>query len=255
MNTPVDRLERDSQPPDDAVLAGEYVLGVLERAERERVQARIAREPAFASLVDAWETHFAPWNASVDAVAPGAHVWPRIRTQLGWAAAEPARKGVWNSVGFWRAATTLAAAAGIAAVAFLLQREPAPAPAPPAVVVRPPAVEVPPKPVTVLARDDGSTGWLATIDAANGKLSMVPVPVPADGRGRVNELWVIPEGRAPISLGQVSNAQALTIDVPANLRRELAVGATLAVSLESPVGIPHAAPTGPIVAKGGIAQL
>ena len=39
------------------------------------------------------------------------------------------------------------------------------------------------------------------------------------------------------------------------LRRELAVGATVAVSLESPLGIPHAAPTGPIVAKGGITQL
>jgi anti-sigma-K factor RskA len=43
--------------------------------------------------------------------------------------------------------------------------------------------------------------------------------------------------------------------VPATLRRELAVGATLAVSLEPSTGIPHAAPTGPIVAKGGITQL
>jgi anti-sigma-K factor RskA len=256
MNATADRIDpSDPQPPDDGVLAGEYVLGVLDRAQRERVQSRIAREPAFAALVEAWEERFSPWTVRVDAVAPGAQVWPRIRTQLGWSAVEPARTGLWNSVAFWRVATTLAAAAGVAAIVLLLQRPPAPAPTPPTVVVRPPAVEAPALPVTVLARDDGSTGWIARIDPANGKVLMVPVPTPADAKGRVNELWVIPEGRAPISLGKISNAQALTIDVPATLRRELAVGATLAVSLEPPTGIPHAAPTGPIVAKGGITQL
>jgi len=43
--------------------------------------------------------------------------------------------------------------------------------------------------------------------------------------------------------------------VPEPLRRELAVGATLAITLEPSVGMPHAAPSGPVVAKGGIRQI
>src|SRR5688572_17132014 len=192
MNTPVDQLDTaDPGPPDDVVTAGEFVLGVLDRDERARVQARIARDPAFAALVDAWESRFSSWAMRVQAVEPGPQVWPRIRTQLGWAAVEAAPKGVWTSVAFWRGATALAAAASVVAIVLMLQKPLVPAPSPPTVVVRP-SPDVAAKPVTVLARDDGSTGWIARIDPATGKVLMVPVPSPADARGRVHELWIIP---------------------------------------------------------------
>jgi anti-sigma-K factor RskA len=84
---------------------------------------------------------------------------------------------------------------------------------------------------------------------------MVPVPTPADASGLVHELWLIPAGKAPLSLGFVSGEKAHTIAVPQALRRELAVGATLAVTLEPSAGMPHAAPSGPVVAKGGIQQI
>jgi anti-sigma-K factor RskA len=58
-----------------------------------------------------------------------------------------------------------------------------------------------------------------------------------------------------LSLGFVSGDRAHTIAVPAKLRTAIAVGATLAITLEPQAGIPHAAPSGPIVAKGGIQQL
>jgi anti-sigma-K factor RskA len=156
---------------------------------------------------------------------------------------------LWNNVAFWRAATALAAAAGFAAIVIGLQPQKPPAPLPPV------AEEQAAKPVTVLAHDDGSTGWLASIDLARGKVLMVPVPTPADASGRVNELWLIPAGKAPLSLGFVSGEKAHTIAVPERLRRDLAVGATLAVTLEPSVGMPHAAPSGPVVAKGGIRQI
>jgi len=182
-------------------------------------------------------------------------VWLRVRTELGWSPVEGAKPTRWNDVRTWRIASALAATIAVVAILFAL-RAPPPAPvAPPAppVVVAP--VEPAPSPVTVLARDDGSTGWIASIDAAAGKIRLAPVPVPADAQGRVNELWVIPEGQAPISLGAVSHDKAQTIDVSEALRATLRVGATLAVSLEPATGMPHAAPTGPIVAKGGITQL
>lgn len=263
MNIPREQFDDGAGqvPPSDEVRAGEYVLGVLDAESRRGVQARIAREPGFARLVDTWQEHFSAWLLGVPAVTPGAHVWPRVRTQLGWASVEGARPGIWNSAAFWRGATLLATAASVAAIVVGLQsRGPVAPPAPvPQVVVQPapaPVVEeAAAKPVTVLARDDGSTGWIATIDVATGKMLMVPVPSPADAEGRVNELWLIPDGQAPLSLGLVSNDKAHTVDMPAAIRQVLAVGGTLAVTLEPEQGMPHAAPTGPIVAKGGIQQI
>jgi anti-sigma-K factor RskA len=211
------------------------------------VQARIAAEPAFAELVRTWDARFEPWLMRVEPVAVSDHVWPRIRTQLGWASVGAARPGLWNNVAFWRAATALAAAAGFAAIVIDLQPPKAPAP--------PVAEEQAAKPVTVLAHDDGSTGWIASVDPSHGKVLMVPVPAPDYASGRVHEMWIIPAGNAPLSLGFVSGEKAHTIAVPEALRRELAVGATLAITLEPSVGMPHAAPSGPVVAKGGIQQI
>jgi anti-sigma-K factor RskA len=258
MNTTGDRFDDESSPvpPSDDLRAGEYVLGVLDADERREMQARIVADANFARLVDAWEQRLAPWLLRSEPLTPSPHVWPRIRTQLGWSAVETARPGVWSNVVFWRAATTLAAAAGIAAVVIGL-RAPVPQPGPTPVVVEPTPAgnESAARPVTVLVRDDGSTGWIASVDVARGKVSMAPVPTPADARGLVHELWVIPAGQAPISLGFVSNEKAHTIDVPAAVRRALAVGATLAITLEPQAGMPHAAPTGPIVARGDIQQI
>ncbi|QSX77702.1 anti-sigma factor [Agrilutibacter solisilvae] len=242
--------------PDDDLQAAEYVLGVQDRAERHRVQLRLADEPAFAARVLAWEARLSPWLLRIEPATPSPHVWPRIRTRLGWpAVGTKARPGVWNDLRFWRGAAGLAAAAGVAAIVFAL-RVPAPAPAPPVVVTPPPVVQpAVPLPVTVLARDDGSTGWIASIDKTAGVLKLVPVPAPADSAGRVNELWIIPAGAAPISLGLLSHEMSHEVELPAAARSALQAGATLAVTLEPAAGIPHAAPSGPIVAKGTIGNI
>lgn len=256
MTTRNDIIENGSQPPDDDLLAGEYALGVLDADARRSVEARMNDEPVFARTVKAWERRLAPLLFETEAVAPASHVWPRIRTRLGWSAVESAKPdGLWNSVGFWRTTTVLAIAAGIASLAIGLR-------APPGVQSTTPVAGQPAaseeqvaKPVTVLSGADGATAWIATIDPARDKVLMVPVPRPADVSGRVDELWIIPAGRAPISLGFVSNEKAHTIAIPAALRSAVGVGATLAITLEPKFGIPHAAPSGAVVAKGDIRQI
>lgn len=262
MSTPIDRIENDEGlPPSDDVHAGEYVLGVLDSKSRVQAEARLASDPGFAALVEHWEDRFGPWMTRADSVAPSAHVWPRIRTELGWSPVASAPSGLWNSVGFWRGATALAAAASVAAIVFGL-RGPTPATMPPQVVIQQPVPQLPAqpeeaaaRPVTVLATDDGVTGWIASIDTVKGKVMMVPVPRPADATGKVDELWIIPEGQAPISLGFVSNEKAHSIDVPESIRMALVAGSTLAVTLEVQEGMPHAAPAGPLVAKGAIVTI
>lgn len=235
-------------PPSDEIIAGEYVLGVLDASTRRKVRERIAADPAFARLVDGWEKHFYIWLLSVEPARPSDLVLPAIKARLGWTRPQPSSSaGIWNNVAFWRAASVFAAAAGFAAFVVGLRL-----PKPPVVPV---ADEQAAKPVTVLLRDNGTTGWLASIDVASAKVLMVPVPSPADASGLVNELWIIGAGKAPVSLGFVSNEKAQTIAIPANLRAELAVGATLAITLETKTGMPHEAPSGPIVAKGSIRQI
>ena len=248
-------------PPidDDDLLAGEYALGVLDADARRATQRRIDADRDFAARVARWDAHFSPWLLRVDAVEPGAQVWPRIRTSLGWSAVEGHRKGLWDNAAFWRGTTALAVAASVFAVAIGVWRTPEPAAPvpPPVVVVQPPPAtdEAAALPVTVLATDDGNTGWIARVAPDRSKVLMVPTPRPLDAGGKVNELWIIASGEAPKSLGFVSNDKAHSIDIPATLRDAVAAGAVFAVTLEPEQGLPHAAPSGPVVAKGQILSI
>jgi anti-sigma-K factor RskA len=241
-----------TEPPPDEILAGEFVLGVLDTTQHREAQARVEIDPAFSQRVVEWERRLSPWLADIEPVEPPAQVWARICLRLGWKDSEPAALGFWQSLGFWRAATALSTIVAVAAIVWTLQiaRNPS---APPVAREQPPATAEPgAKPVTPLAHDDGTPGWLASVDAAHGTVLMVPVPTAPDPQGRVTELWLIPAGKAPRSLGLVSIDKSHTVKVPDDVRAALVAGSVLAVTLEPSAGVPHPAPTGPIIAKGAI---
>jgi len=256
------------EPPSADLLAGEYVLGVLDAEQRRAAHDRAQQDSGFARLVGDWERRLAPLTYQLGRAEVPAHVWPRIRTRLGWRAVgdEPAgRTGLWQNAGVWRAVAGLATAAAIAAVLIGplgLFRETQTTPTDPIATIPDPTPPTPPvedptalRAVTPLARDDGSPGWLASVDPKKGTVLMVPVPGPADAQGREPELWLIPTGQSPRSLGIVSTNRSHTVDVPDALRADLAEGALLAITLEPKGGAPQGIPTGPIVAKGSIVVL
>jgi anti-sigma-K factor RskA len=253
-------LHDDGQPPSADILAGEYVLGVLEAAQRSEAEQRIAKDPGFARLVSQWENRLAPMLDTLGSEAVPAHVWPRIRTALGWPAVGAGAPRAWQRTGFWQGMTALAAVVALVAVFSRGQLEPVAPVAPPvAVTPTPPPTPSEPeqatKPVTPLVHDDGTPGWLASVDKAQGKVLMVPVPAAADAAGRAPELWLIPAGGTPRSLGLVSINRAHTVTVPDALRDALVNGSVLAITLEPSSGAPQGIPTGPIIAKGDIATL
>ena len=249
---------------DDLLLAGEFVLGVLDAEASAKVRTRIANEPAFARLVLDWEARLGPWLLEAGSVAPPPQLWPRLRTRLGWPAAAGGRHARgWNDAGTWRALAALATAAAIAALAVALRptlptgSEAVPYPTPDAIVGATPisGEAALTRPVAVLRQPDGSVGWMAAIDAIDGKLHMTPVPRPVDAQGRIHELWLIAPGSSPRSLGFVSNERAHTVLLPDALKPALAAGTRLAITLEQAQGLPHAAPAGPIVASGEISRI
>ena len=242
-----------TEPPPDDVLAGEFVLGVLDASQRREAQARVEIDRAFAQRVAEWERRLAPWLADIEPIEPPARVWARICQRLGWRDSEPAPVTFWQSLGFWRAATALSTIVAVAAIVGTLQIARAPTPLPPvARELPPPPAESGAKPVIPLDHDDGTPGWLASIDIAQGTVLIVPVPTAPDPQGRVTELWLIPAGKAPRSLGLVSIDKSHVVKVPDDVRAALVAGSVLAVTLEPAAGVPHAAPTGPIIAKGAI---
>ena len=232
------------EPPPDDVLAGEFVLGVLDTVQHRAAQARVESDRAFALRVAEWEQRLGPWLADIEPVEAPEQVWARICARLGWNEAARAPSGFWQSLGFWRAATVLSTVVAVAAIAWTLQ------------IARTPTPQVPgAKPVTQLAHDDGTPGWLASVDSSHGTVLIVPVPSAPDSQGRVTELWLIPAGKAPRSLGLVSINKSYTVTVPEDARAALVAGSVLAVTLEPATGVPHAAPSGPIIAKGAIQPL
>ena len=251
MNTIPDHdLARD--PPDDDTLAGELVLGVLDATAYRAAQARAEREPAFAARVAAWERRLGGLLAEIPAEPVPAHVWPRVRTRLGWSPVDGAKPGVWQNVGFWRGVSVAALAAAAALAVFVMRQssEVLPAPVPTPIVVTPPPLA--PVPVVTLAADDGSAAYLASVDIEQARVRVMPVPAAPDAQGRVPELWLIPAGEKPRSLGVIDTSQAREIDVPDDLERALVAGSVLAITLEPPGGAPGGIPSGPVVAKGGI---
>ena len=192
--------DRGSEPPSDDLAAAEYVLGVTSATEREAAQRRIAAEPAFSASVTNWERRLAPLALEVEPLDVSAQVWEGIRARLGWLETVNRNRG---PLAFWRLATALATAVALAAMIIaVLPRFQAPR------VIALSGV------VTTLARGNGTPGWLATVDVRDGTLQIVPVPSAADAQGRAAELWLIPPGQPPHSLGAVSVSRAHTVEVP-----------------------------------------
>lgn len=251
-------LPPEQDPPADEVLAGEYVLGVLDAEQRRDADRRIASDSAFAAEVAKWQTHFMTLVEKIEPVPVPGYVWARISDALGFGppsrVVEPERSTFWNSVGFWRwLGVGGFATAAVCALALLnAVRVPEAAPPQP-VVAATPAVEPVPM-ASTLARDDGKPGFVATVDQRSGRMTITPLE-PIVEPGRVQELWLIPADGTPRSLGIVSAERAQSGLVPEEWLALLDTRAILAITLEPPGGGPGGKPTGPVTAKGPMALL
>lgn len=231
-------------PPEHAMLAAEYALGVLDAQARREAERRIAEDPAFAAEVAAWEARLATMLDEAEPVSPPERVWPRIRAALGYGTTtkrDAPRASLWQSLPFWRLAGATGFAFATAAMVYIA-------------VLRPPQPSAGAPYVAAIVRDDGSPAYSATIDMQRGMVVVMPLGVGSVDASRVPELWLIPADGKPRSLGLIKRDGAMTMRLPAALRG-MAAGAMLAVSMEPPGGSPTGLPTGPVMAKGRIERV
>lgn len=229
----------DDMPPEaPEALAAEYVLGLMDAAERAAFEDRLRAEPALVEAVRDWEARFAAM--AEEEVAP---VTPprRVETALQRALFDQPRGGtvpLWRRLGLWQGLTALGAATSIA-LAVMLFTQPQP---------------VPPAPfVAQLVPTEGADSFLAVYDPTSATLGIRRAAGEARP-GRATELWLIAGEAAPVSLGLLDAQGRAAIAVPATLRDALP-GGILAVSDEPPGGSPTGAPTGDVLALGPLAAL
>lgn len=231
------RDEDDRGPPS----AAEYVLGVLSAHERRAVEQRIAREPAFAREVAFWEERLGGLAEGIAPVRPPASAWARIEAALGSDASATERDGLWQSLAFWRGLAFGASALAVACLAALIYVG----------SVTPPGAPL----VAKLDAEGGQTGFVAAVSSGGGNLTIVPASLLGPQEQKAMELWLIPSGEKPHSLGLIDPSRPVTITVPKDLLAKVNSEAILAVSLEPPGGSPTGQPTGPVIANGKLAAL
>jgi anti-sigma-K factor RskA len=234
----------DTTEGGDPIVAGEYVLGVLEASERSAVAQRIEREPAFANEVAFWEERLGGFADEVKPVTPPDTAWSRIETAIAAPAARPAFTfgTLWQNLFFWRIVglgSSGLATACLIALAYL------------GTVAAPERTPL----LATLGQQGGQPGFVAAI-GSGGSLAIVPASL-LTANQKSMELWLIPTGAQarPRSLGLIAPSQPVRITVPPNLVPFVTPEASLAVSLEEPGGSRTGSPSNDIIAVGKLTNL
>lgn len=241
-------------PDDDAMLAAELALGVLDAPDRAQAMRRRLADPAFAAEVTAWEMRLADLCDECRPVPPPAELWHGIEARVAAGrATERQLIAARDALRRWRfgALGAGAVAAGLALVLLLRPGAPDLPPPVPAPVPGPTA----PAPVVIAELRGGAEGpvLLAHYQPTDGALRIRAENMPETKL--VPELWVIPADGVPRSLGAVRAAGTSDLEVAVPHRKLMHDGATLAITMEPATGVPHDKPSAPPVAAGQISTI
>lgn len=229
-------MSEDSGEPDgDGHLVAEYALGLLDADEHERLRRRLAAEPELRRELGLWRLRLAGLDDGFAEREPPAGVFDRIEERLFPAAATSRRVGLWESLAFWRGLAAAGFAVAVVAVGFNL------------FVPRPlPTGE---ELVAALEAEGSSLKLVAFYDQRAGTVRIAALSGAAVP-GKDYELWAIRGANPAVSMGVIPVDSKSDIRLTDALKRDLAPGTVLAVTLEPKGGSPTGVATGPIVAKG-----
>lgn len=248
-------------------LAAAYGLGTLRGGARRRFEAQARQSPMLRALAIAWQERFAAMTELQPEEQPSANVWKRIHLELDRqrdAVAPPAQRGA--PVRSWRGfavAGAFATLAGLTAAAVLFvqlgDREQALAAmqrerqqlAQQNVQLASQLQATPEiRYVAVLADDKSAPSVLVTFDPKHNTLTLKRVGEFNEGEEKSLQLWALPPGGAPRSLGVVPQGGVAKLTAAEGQVREVPA---LAISLEPKGGVPgDKGPTGPVLFKGAL---
>lgn len=241
-------------------LAASYALGTLRGGARRRFET-LARDNATlraAALV--WQSRLSSVAELQPQAAPSPAVWKRIENlvradkearAMQAARVAPGAMGWWSSLGLWRGGAVAGALATAAAVVVGLNvngRLSGQVSELTAKLTATPEIEY----VAVLTDDKASASLLVTFDPKNKTLSLKRVGSFREQPDKSLELWALPPGAAPKSLGVMSADPVVRLTAAGTDMRQVP---TLAITLEPKGGVPPGSgPTGPVLFKGALIE-
>jgi anti-sigma-K factor RskA len=211
-------MKRD-EPENFDLLAAEFVIGTLRGGARRAFARRRARDPFVDRRVSAWEERFALLTLRLRPVAPSGAVWPGIEGRIG----TPVQSG-------WRVLAAAAALVAVIGLGWMAWQE-----------------TRPPQAFAVFAEAKGTELWRVDVDARGDRLEVDALVAVGVSSARSRELWALPEGGAPVSLGLMPAAGSVELALDDRQRAALAAAKNIAVSDEPAGGSPTGAPTGDVL--------
>ena len=241
----------DDMPQGDALIAAEYVIGLLEGEDLLAARGRAASDPAFAALVAQWEQRLAPLLDEVRGAEPSPEIWQRIEEEIGLRTAREDDRVVALSgeVTRWKWIAGLTSAAAAVALAFaVFSPTPSPVePAPQIAAAQPLVAQVP----------IGETGLRldVTYIPESERMLVAAIGLAPDGV-HDHELWLVPkDGSALQSLGVVAPGEVHSMQLPADIAKNLGDGVQVVLTREPLGGKPEGQDAGPVVAEGAFSQV
>ena len=247
--------------------AAEYVIGTLSAVERSAFEASIESDSTTREDVLFWERTFGSLNASVSPESPPDELWSRIEKALAKEIGEsesdsqPSTPGglakpstvavaandnvadkLRRSVGRWRLGAIAASIAAVALGAYIVNSPINPF-APPTQQVAQQGGLGNNEYIAVVNANGDQPSLVINIDAATGSVTVRSVGVERP-EGKSLELWYVPEGQTPVSVGLVGEGG---IDLKGIQAKD---GDLLAISLEASGGSPEEQATGPVIYTG-----
>ena len=222
------------EKPDDLhILAGEYVLGVLDETDAGEVAGALATNIELRRAVIFWQEQLHPLSELAPPAEPPPGTWEAIEARITKPAPRPTAPRFWENIALWRWSTAVFGAAAAASLALWIVMTPVPGPSFVA-FLHPPQQD--------------QAGWVATAGRSGLVVRAVTAATPPSDRAF--ELWAIAPGATrPRSLGVIPpDGELKLFPLPPDLRD----GATLAISIEPISGSPTQQPTGPVVFVGSV---
>jgi anti-sigma-K factor RskA len=207
-------------------LSSEYVLGTLRGPARRRFE----RWRTSIALVDQrcrfWEERLMRLAIRLTPLQPPAHVWLAIQRRLNLT---PSRRALHRMRSFALAASVLLVL-GLTALLYWRGDQ----------TMRPTAV-------ATISSKLGEHIWELEVLGNTQRLVVHAVQLPARPPGRDYELWALPKGGSPVSLGVLPAAGASSRILSVVQKQALANSSQVAVSVEPRGGSPIGQPTGEII--------
>ena len=264
---------------EDIALAGEYVLGLLDKEARAEASARAANDTEFAAEIQAWQERLTPMLAGKEEVAPD-HVWQNIVQKLpanDSLRASESKSGSWRNIGFISGGI----AAAFAAIFFIQQPNltgisqedatdmsevaaesadmAADVPAVSAERAMEAAAEAEPEaadaPVILTASVDGGNG--ANIVRArynSGSKILLMDAVSLKTAPLYPEIWIVPADGKARSLGMIKTSGQTQLKINSEMQQYIYDGADIVITPEPQGGAPGGVATGPAIALGKLSK-